>query len=183
MKKVQDKVNVIAPDATYPFGDIKNNDGSNNGTPVDREMLADYVQFFEKMFSESGITANGLPDNDLNGFQIYEAFRKLTKPYKSYAALISQTGTNAPVVTVKGFNEIGNIVWSRSAAGIYTGTLTGAFGPNTVILTGGLASGATGNFNIYSSGVGVININTTNLSGTYVDGQLTGASFEIRVYD
>ena len=45
---------------------------------------------------------------------------------KVYRALLSQTGTNAPVATVLE-NTLGNIVWTRDSAGTYFGTLTGAF--------------------------------------------------------
>jgi hypothetical protein len=46
--------------------------------------------------------------------------------YKSYVALISQTGTAAPTATVLE-NSLGDIVWTRNSLGIYYGTLTGAF--------------------------------------------------------
>jgi hypothetical protein len=45
---------------------------------------------------------------------------------KRYKALLTQTGTNAPVATVLE-NTLGNLVWARSSSGIYTATLTGAF--------------------------------------------------------
>jgi hypothetical protein len=47
--------------------------------------------------------------------------------YLVYTALLSQTGTDAPVATVLGDNTIGNIVWTRVGVGAYTGTLAGAF--------------------------------------------------------
>lgn len=46
-----------------------------------------------------------------------------------YRALFTQTATNDPVVTVLE-NTIGNIVWSRNAAGRYDGTLVNAFTAN-----------------------------------------------------
>src|SRR3989337_2171151 len=46
--------------------------------------------------------------------------------YKKYVALLTQTGTNAPVATVLE-NTIGNIVWARGGTGQYTAALTGAF--------------------------------------------------------
>lgn len=49
---------------------------------------------------------------------------------KIYTALISQSGTSDPTVTVLGTNEIGSIVWTRSVTGTYVGTLTGAFTAN-----------------------------------------------------
>lgn len=46
--------------------------------------------------------------------------------YKIYTALFYQTGANVPVPIVLQ-NTIGNIVWSRQAAGHYEATLIGAF--------------------------------------------------------
>jgi hypothetical protein len=46
--------------------------------------------------------------------------------YKEYVANVLQEGGNAPIASVM-INQIGNIVWSRSSAGIYNGTLSGAF--------------------------------------------------------
>ena len=53
--ELQTKVNTSAPDANYEFGNIKDNTGSNNGTPVDKNVYADFHQFFAKMVGESGI--------------------------------------------------------------------------------------------------------------------------------
>lgn len=53
-------------------------------------------------------------------------------PYKSYVANLTQTGTGAPVATVLE-NNLGNnlaaqaIVWTRTSAGLYIGTLAGKF--------------------------------------------------------
>jgi hypothetical protein len=59
------------------------------------------------------------------------------KPYKVYTALLTQSGTTAPVATVLE-NTIGNIVWSYSTPGSYLATLTGAFtnGKTFVSITG-----------------------------------------------
>lgn len=43
-----------------------------------------------------------------------------------YLALLTQSGTDAPVVTVVS-NTLGDIVWTYSSEGTYLGTLTGAF--------------------------------------------------------
>lgn len=79
MKRLQNKTNVQAPDSDYPYGAIKNNTGSNNGTPVNLDTYGDFHQFFEKVFAESGLVANGLPDNATNGFQLYDAMIKAIK--------------------------------------------------------------------------------------------------------
>lgn len=52
------------------------------------------------------------------------------KGYLEYSALISQTTTNAPTVTVIRNELSGTVVWTRSATGIYLGTLSGAFTEN-----------------------------------------------------
>lgn len=48
-------------------------------------------------------------------------------PYKVYTALLSQSGTNAPVATVLENTLGGTVVWSYSGTGSYQATLTGAF--------------------------------------------------------
>jgi hypothetical protein len=73
MIKLEDKPNVQAPDATYPFGKSTDNTGSNNGLPLNSATLEDYHQFFAKLFNQSGLVSNGLPDNAVNGFQMMEA--------------------------------------------------------------------------------------------------------------
>jgi hypothetical protein len=46
--------------------------------------------------------------------------------YKVYRALLTQTGGTAPVATILE-NTLGTIQWSYITAGVYSGTLTGAF--------------------------------------------------------
>lgn len=77
MRKLATKTNVQAPDGQYPYGRIKNNDGSQNGTPVDENTYGDIHQFFEKLMAAAGITANGFPENQYSGFQLNEALQKL----------------------------------------------------------------------------------------------------------
>jgi hypothetical protein len=50
----------------------------------------------------------------------------LQPTYKVYTALISQTGTNAPIATILE-NTIGSIVWTRVSAGVYRATLDDTF--------------------------------------------------------
>jgi len=78
MKLTVNKTNVTPAGGSYPYGNIKNDDGTFNGTPINVELLADYVQFFEKMFAESGLTANGNPDNSTSGFQLWEALKAIS---------------------------------------------------------------------------------------------------------
>lgn len=50
--------------------------------------------------------------------------------YLVYTALLTQTGTDAPVATVLENTLGGTVVWARSSAGEYSGTLNGAFPEN-----------------------------------------------------
>jgi hypothetical protein len=82
MKKTINKTNVNGVSTSYPYGGVKDNTGPNDGTPVNEELIGDYVQFFEKMFSMSGLAANGNPDNSTNHFQLVQAlFSVLPKKY------------------------------------------------------------------------------------------------------
>lgn len=75
MIRLQDKQDVEAPSGDYPYGSIQDQGMSVDGTPVNRQVYSDIHQFFEKMFFESGLTANGLPDNEANGYQLFEALQ------------------------------------------------------------------------------------------------------------
>lgn len=88
--KLEDKTNVIAPDATFPFGDLKDNSGANDGVPLNRAVISDYWQFFAKMMDASGIAFNDLLDDDVNGFQYFLAF---IKNIRDTAASTTEKGT------------------------------------------------------------------------------------------
>lgn len=190
MKKLQNKVNVSPVDAVNLYGAIKDDTGSNNGTPVDTELMNDAAVFFERLMVKAAVTANGLPDNETNGWQLYEAFRKITKPYKAYAGTIGQTGTAAPSVGVVGYNEVGSIVWSRTGVGTYKGTLVGAFtsGKTLCFITQSGLGGSTtpAIFQLARNNSDEVLLYTYDHTGTLADGLLTfigGCSLEIRVYD
>ena len=61
----------------YPNGRIQDNTGSGNGTPVNNFVYSDLHEMKDKLFRLYGIEFNGLPDNELNGFQTIEALRGL----------------------------------------------------------------------------------------------------------
>lgn len=182
MKLLQNKTNVTAPDAVWLYGDINNNTGSGNGTPLDKEFTTDAMNFFERLMSKSSVVANGLPDNETNDWQLYEAFRELTKPYKIYAALLTQTGTNPPTAVVLGPNEIGNIVWTYIGVGQYKGTLVGAFPVAKLALLGSAEKGNNILTTVTSGNGNDVNI-STYLSGTLANSFLGDTFIEIRVYD
>lgn len=106
-------------------------------------------------------------------------------PYKVYTALLTQLGIYPPTAIVIA-NTIGNVVWSRSQAGLYQLRLTGHF-PYTKTV------GFITNNNTSSSALRVIfsNINpqndyiqvvTMSSAGQGVDNVLYNTPIEIRVY-
>lgn len=74
---LEDKTNVDAPSALYPNGNIRDNPGDGTGTPVNKEVYADFHQFFARLLVEAVVTANGQPDNAYTGFQYIEALKTL----------------------------------------------------------------------------------------------------------
>jgi hypothetical protein len=81
------KPNVDAPGGDYQYGNIKNNTGGNNGTPVNKVVYADFHQWFARLLDKSGIVANGNPDNDANGYQYFEAFLYFAKLFRGVTEL------------------------------------------------------------------------------------------------
>jgi hypothetical protein len=57
--------------AKYPDGRIK--EGIADGTLWDEAVTGDFYQVFLKAMRDAGITPNGLPDNQTNGWQMFEA--------------------------------------------------------------------------------------------------------------
>lgn len=190
MKLLQDKSNVNAPDADYPYGYSQDNTGSNNGTPVNTELLGDMMQLMEKMMDYAAVTANGLPDNLTNGFQLFEALQKAARPYKAYAALLSQSGTAAP--TIESTNAAGTanqplenslsgaIVWAYSSPGTYTGTLAGAF--PAAKLACFITSEASTFMNIDRLSDNQVVITTRTAADALANALLNNTPIEIRVY-
>lgn len=179
---LENKENSTAPSVVYPFGKSTDNTGSNNGTPLNSATLEDYHQFFAKMFNYSGLTSNGLPDNFTNGFQLFEAFQRSSRPYKVYSALITQVGTSDPTITVLE-NTIGNIIWTRNNVGQYLGTLTSSFISNkTFVHLESLDSGNPTTISVFSTSVVLIS-SYSDYVYTSADGILSKNPIEIRVYN
>lgn len=77
MIPLSSKENATAPNAQFPYGQIKDDDGTGNGVPVNREVYQDLHTFFEKIMDVSNITPNGILDDAYNGYQLYLALLAL----------------------------------------------------------------------------------------------------------
>jgi hypothetical protein len=91
--KLEDKPRVDAPDSDYPYGKIRDKTPTEGGTPINTEVYGDFHQFFAKMLAESGVVANGLPDNAYSGFQYFEAFINLLNSQVGKQLVLSMIGT------------------------------------------------------------------------------------------
>lgn len=100
--KLTSKPNTGAPDSADPYGTIRNNTGSSDGTPVSKDVYQDFHIFFERLMDKAGLTHNGMLDNITNGFQLYDAFAKLVAgPLTSLGTMaLEYTGAGASSWTI-----------------------------------------------------------------------------------
>lgn len=105
-----------------------------------------------------------------------------TSSYTVYAALITQSGTDAPVATILENTLSGEIIWSRNSTGSYRGLLTGEFPLNSVAMfTGGQRTFPDTTIRTGRSNDNEVFITTNFQSGT-LDSILQNTFVEIRVY-
>ncbi len=108
------------------------------------------------------------------------------KPYKVYSALLTQTGTTAPVATVLE-NTIGDIVWTYEGTGQYSAAVPDFVQEKVLVFYGAGTAGA----NTYVAQAYVNNfspfgvwIDTSDSStGLSADDVLQETPIEIRVYN
>jgi len=81
-RSLKNKPNTEAPSADFPFGQIRNKSQNTVGTPVDKEVYQDLHNFFDKVMAEAGITHNEKFDNETDGQEFFEAFKKHIAPNK-----------------------------------------------------------------------------------------------------
>ena len=129
-------------------------------------------------FNDSDKTKNylisELKNYILNGLDV--------RPYKVYAALLSQTGTNTPVATVLENTLGGTVVWSYIGTGLYLGTLVGAFPIEKTQLFLQNTGGHQANYYINDNNIDYVAIATSEID-TNVNGLLLNTPIEIRVYN
>tara|TARA_R110001592_G_scaffold243219_7_gene504185 strand:+ start:6312 stop:7001 length:690 start_codon:yes stop_codon:yes gene_type:complete len=116
------------------------------------------------------------------------AISALELPTGLYTGLITQSVSDAPTVSIPSAgNTIGAIVWTRFSAGVYRGTLAGAFTNTTVCsITQApiLASSVVSCFlQMGKQTNDYVEIRVYDTDGvTLVDTRLTGASFKIETW-
>ena len=109
-----------------------------------------------------------------------------SRPYKVYTALLTQTGTNAPVATVLENTLGGYVTITREYAGVYTLSSSGLFlQSKTTLFLGSISDGDTSAFrasNFIRLSNNQINL-TTGVNVEVADGFLNDTPIEIRVYN
>lgn len=115
--------------------------------------------------------------------QDFTDFVDTVYPYEKYVALLTQTGTDAPVETILENTLGGTVVWSYQAVGEYRATLAGAFLSGKVVI---FHKDLSGGYRIFAQRLtdNIIQVltydPTTPFAGS--NGRLSNTSLEIRVY-
>jgi len=129
---------------------------------------------------------DGYLDLDLFiGDKITEA-NAITKPYKSYTVIVTQTSTNDPVVTVLQNDFTGTLSWGRTGVGIYTLISSGAEFTQDKTLPGAIqiAYDVDGNkLTAEWTSSSVITIKTYNDSDVATDAILSNTPIYIETYN
>ena len=127
-------------------------------------------------------TISASPATTANQVPTWGQVQAITRPYKVYTALLTQTGTNAPVATVLENTLGGEVVWSRINNGTFDATLANAFVFNKTTVS---VPSSINSF-VHNSGrlnINVVRLITLNNSMANADNLLIGATIEIRVYN
>jgi len=129
----------------YPGGRIRDNDGTNNGTPVNRSVYGDLHSNISKLMRLYAITPSGLPDNETNGYQLIEALRSLASkndfiyPLSTNGTILnvdikfSQMLVNEYIVCLAAFNKASETQIKGIGAGTFAITYSGNFKTNEYV--------------------------------------------------
>jgi hypothetical protein len=82
-RAITDLTNIEAPSGNFTKGRVKDNDGTQNGTPNNEKLHGDWTQFFQKLMAEAGITPNGNADDQVNN-QLYDALVRTPRIWEGF---------------------------------------------------------------------------------------------------
>ena len=135
------------------------------------------VEGYGQSLAENGIVTQNLQVETINGVSVSNAL----PTYKKYIALISQTGTNDPTLSILE-NDLGGLVFTRAAIGRYEATLTGAFPSQDQVYLMVMNTQVDTYLRIFWTSADTIEIRTLDFTNTLTDGLLDYNTLEIRVY-
>lgn len=102
---------------------------------------------------------------------------------KKYVALLTQSGTDAPVATVLENSLGGTVVWTRDDLGTYLGDLANAFPDGKTVCIIGSGNNPSQSFIINRASDGEVVINTTSLfAGSFDPGDATLVATGVIIY-
>lgn len=189
MIKLQSKTNVDPPDSEYIYGSIRDQAGTTEGTPVNEEVYQDAHQFLERLMRLSDLVPNDLPDNEYNGWQLWDALvRHLGGAYQNCKLRCSQSGTNDPTIAHVGINTIaqdgGDGITSFTRA--LTGRYDLVFAQNNLSLTNTYTysaseAGFSGFVNFSVTATNTIRVETRDATGALSDSILANTMIFIEV--
>lgn len=140
----------------------------------------------------TGTSGTATYNNSTGVFNVPVIPTVVTSPYKTYQAIVSQSGTSAPTSTVYN-NDFGatTFTWARTSAGLYTltasaPTFTSAKTALITSIEGNSLSkyyGAVNSTTQITLDTSVSNIVSLILTAVLTDGQLTNTLVEVRVYN
>ncbi len=151
---------------------------------VDANSTAHLFLDIEDNYTLKGIFFDGAAPNDKKIVSI--STNRVTK--KTYKALLNQAGGAAPVATVLENSLSADIVWNRTGAGVYAGTLFGEFTAGLTFVMVGQSYNLKSDtwIKAYANTVNQVGVETIeDLGGATapVDGELFDNAIEVTVYE
>lgn len=93
MRNKASSINIDNSDLVkYPNGRIKDNTGAGDGTPVNEFIYGDLHEFKDKLMRLAGLTHNGLPDNQVNGYQSIDSLRDFGSKHDVVQSITTASG-------------------------------------------------------------------------------------------
>lgn len=162
--------------------------GNNNATASNTLYISDSTSHgYWKLDSATGAAPNVIGKDGSGYWHVYQAPSgggASDRPYKVYTALITQSGTDAPIANVLE-NTLGTTVtWTRVGAGYYKATIsTGLFmTAKLAVFISPVSQSPMNTMTWQQSTNNDINFFLEKLDGTFIDG-LNFNPVEIRVYN
>lgn len=160
----------------YPDGRLKDNPGNRTGTPINRLTNGDLHQFFAKLLRDSGIEANGLPENEYSGHQYIEALLNRIENYNEFEneGNTPNDGSQVTILTVPRPAGKTSILTVTMIAQVVSGVISSEGSCVREVKAGYLASGT-----IIDSAEVIINKTTGSTNPTF-QVLLSGGNWLIR---
>lgn len=147
--------------------------------------LTTYVNTNIEDNTSNAVTPADVRQSIINTIDTLTGEPVVSQGIKQYVALLTQTGTNAPVATVLANTLGGTVVWARDAQGQYSATLANAFtASKTVIIAANTTADGTGCYvKTQIQNTSTVSVSAVLEGGsTYSDDQLENTAVTINVY-